>query len=473
MRVKEKTVFIEPFHFLLILKLHINKQMRFFGFYTLFLIIIFVGCSSESNNDQGGTLTEPDNSYLSNVGFGWSKNSVNTVIFRHSSLTSNSLYQFISYYDQDKKLILGRREPGAKTWETVVTPYSGNATDAHTSISIIVDGEGYLHVSWDHHNNELRYCKSVSPGSMQLTSKMPMTGLKEGSVTYPEFYRLSNGNLIFVYRDGSSGDGNLMMNSYDLATRKWKQLHDGLVDGQGLRNAYWQLCVDKSGTIHLSWVWRETGDVATNHDLCYAKSTDGGITWKKSTGEMYQLPINAGNAEYVMRIPQNSELINTTTMCADDEGRPMIATYWRDGADKLPQYHLVYYDGVTWKKSQISSRISNFTLSGGGTKRIPISRPVVVTKKKDGKQMVVMVFRDSERSDKPSVAICQDLSTPKWVINDLNKIMVGSWEPSFDKEMWKNKGLLHLFLQYTDQVDGEGISTLSSQPVFVLECKDI
>ena len=229
------------------------------------------------------------------------------------------------------------------------------------------------------------------------------------------------------------------------------------------------MCIDKLGTIHLSWVWRETGDVSTNHDLCYARSMDGGITWYKSTGEKYQLPITATNAEYVYKIPQNSELINTTGMCASDDGSPMIATYWRDGVKNLPQYFLVYQEGNGWKKSQISSRKTDFTLSGGGTKRIPISRPVVLTRKKNGMQQVLMVFRDSERSDKASIAICSDLTKPLWVISDLNKIGVGSWEPSCDKQLWAEKGLLNLYLQQSDQVDGEGISTMAPQPVYVLE----
>lgn len=436
-----------------------------------FLVVtsLCIGCSKKEAAKNETILPEQDRSTLSYVGLGWAKNSVNSVIFRHNSLTSNNNYQFISYYDESGKLILGRRTPGTSSWETVATPYSGTVTDAHNSISIIVDGEGYLHVTWDHHNNALRYCKSVSPGNLQLTAKTAMTGIKEGSVTYPEFYRLPNGDLIFVYRDGSSGDGNLMMNKYDLSTRTWKQLHDGLIDGQGSRNAYWQLCVDKAGTIHLSWVWRETGDVASNHDLCYACSKDGGLTWMKSNGDKYQLPINANNAEYILKIPQNSDLINTTGMCASDDGNPMIATYWRDGANYLPQYFLVYKEGNGWKKVQVSRRVTNFSLSGGGTKRIPISRPIVVTRKKGGKQQVLVVFRDSERSDKASVAICEDLLAPYWGISDLNSKMVGSWEPSFDKDLWDSKGILHLFLQRTDQVDGEGISTMPPQEVYVLE----
>jgi len=77
------------------------------------------------------------------------------------------------------------------------------------------------------------------------------------------------------------------------------------------------MCTDTQGAIHISWVWRETGDVATNHDIGYAKSTDRGRTWQKTNGDIYELPITAGNAEYAARIPQRSELINTTSMCAD------------------------------------------------------------------------------------------------------------------------------------------------------------
>ena len=102
------------------------------------------------------------------------------------------------------------------------------------------------------------------------------------------------------------------MNRYDLNTGKWSRVHDVLIDGEGQRSAYWQLCTDKAGTIHLSWVWRETWGVETNHDMCYARSRDGGKTWEKSNGERYELPITAANAEYAWRIPQNSELINQT-----------------------------------------------------------------------------------------------------------------------------------------------------------------
>ena len=103
-----------------------------------------------------------------------------------------------------------------------------------------------------------------------MSDKLPMTGILEEHVTYPEFYRLSDGNLLFFYRDGSSGNGNLLINYYDCETQRWSKRQQNLIDGEGERNAYWQMAIDAEDRIHLSWVWRETPDVATNHDMCYA-----------------------------------------------------------------------------------------------------------------------------------------------------------------------------------------------------------
>ena len=64
------------------------------------------------------------------------------------------------------------------------------------------------------------------------------------------------------------------MNRYSLKEKKWSRVQDVLIDGENKRNASWQLYVDELGTIHLSWVWRETWHVETNHDLCYARSFD-------------------------------------------------------------------------------------------------------------------------------------------------------------------------------------------------------
>lgn len=403
--------------------------------------------------------------HLVEVGKGYSCTSVNTTVFRNNSLVTHGDEQYISYYDNDGYLVLGKRKLDSEQWTLHRTQYQGNVKDAHNIISMMIDGEGYIHVSFDHHGHPLNYCRSIAPGSLELGDKMPMTGVDEVNVTYPEFYPLSGGDLLFVYRSGSSGRGNLVMNRYSLKEHKWTRVQDILIDGENKRNAYWQLYVDEKGTIHLSWVWRETWYVETNHDICYARSFDNGVTWYKTSRERYELPIKLSNAEYACRLPQNCELINQTSMSADAGGNPYIATYWREPDSDVPQYRIVWNDGKMWHQRQITDRRTPFTLKGGGTKMIPIARPRIVV---EGGE-VFYIFRDEERGSRVSMAHTTDVGASKWTITDLTDFSVDAWEPSHDTELWKKQRKLHLFVQHTRQGDGERTAEIEPQMIYVLE----
>ncbi|MCF7802766.1 MAG: BNR repeat-containing protein [Candidatus Marinimicrobia bacterium] len=406
---------------------------------------------------------------ISAVGDGWAKNSVNAVIFRKNSLVTHHRTQFIAYYDSAENVILGKRKVGTDEWTLRKTRYLGNAEDAHNSISMMVDGDGYLHMAWDHHNTPLRYCRSESPGSLEMSDELAMTGKAESRVSYPEFYRLPDGDLLFFYRDGESGRGNLVINKYDVETQEWTQIQDNLISGESERNAYWQVCVGAQGAIHISWVWRESPDVASNHDLCYAKSTDGGVTWMRSTGKEYALPITASTAEYALKIPQQSELINQTSMTTDAAGNPYIASYWRAQGDSVPQFQLVYRRNNRWEHQNTGFRETPFSLSGAGTKQIPISRPQIVVSGKKADIKAYIIFRDAERGNRVSVAMNGDLTKNEWEVIDLTHTGYGSWEPTYDTELWKSQGILSLFLQNVTQIDSEGLAKVSAQPVKVLD----
>ena len=403
------------------------------------------------------------------IGMGWASNSINVATFRQSALTTHGDTQYAAYYDADGAVILARRKLNDTQWETVKTPYTGHVKDAHDVISIGVDGQGYLHMSWDHHGAPLHYVRGVAPGSLELTEPMAMTGLDENSVTYPEFFNLANGDLLFMYRDGASGNGQKMLNRYEVANKRWVVVQHPVISGAGTCNAYTnQIAIDKKGRWHLSWNWRETGDVATNHDLLYAVSDDEGKTWKKSTDEVYVLPILPTTAEIVWTIGQNHELINQCTMTVDAKGRPMMATYWRDDDSEVPQFRLVWHDGKQWRMSQVSQRTTPFSLSGGGTKSIPISRPKLAAAE-DGR--VLMFFRDIERGGRASVAVSRDREYKKWDYYDLTEDDLGHWEPTYDRALWESRGVIDLFVMNAGQGDGERLETMPPQPVEVVEWK--
>lgn len=405
------------------------------------------------------------------VGLGWASNSVNTVKFRKNALTTFKDHQFISYYDDEGFLVLGKRKLYSSLWEIVKTPYKGYVKDAHNSISIAIDGKGYLHVSWSHHNTQLRYAKSKKPLSLELGLETFMTGKQEFKITYPQFYNLPNGNLLFMYRSGASGRGNMIINAFDVKNQKWTQIQQNLIDGENQRSAYWQAAIDNNGAIHVSWVWRESWDVSTNHDLCYAKSVDGGLTWQKSNGEKYTLPITAKNAEYAWKIPQESSLINQTAMTTDANGNPYIVTYWSE--NDIPQFQLVYLENAVWKKQNTGFRTTAFYLGGGGTKRIPISRPDIFIDNENTNRFIYMLFRDHERGNKISLAYKNFNNTSPWKIKDITKNSVGQWEPNYDISLWRNKHQLTIFKQQVAQIDGEGFAKKPASMVTLLILKKL
>lgn len=434
---------------------------------------LLAACSSGSSAINPGPGNGNALKYsLSKVGDGFSQTSVNTAVFRGSSVVSHGNTQYTSYYDPEGYVVLAKRDLSkgdSSPWTVSRTQYKGNINDGHNVISIGVDGNGFLHASFDHHGNPLRYARAIAPGSLELGPLEPMTGNDEKDVTYPEFYSMPDGDLIFAYRSGASGRGNLVLNRYSSADKKWSRVHDVLIDGENARNAYWQMFVDPNGVLHLSWVWRETWLVETNHDLCYARSSDGGKTWQRSDGTLYNLPITMATAEVAWEIPQNSELINQTSMTADSKGHPYIATYWREQDSKVPQYRLVWNDGKEWNMSTVGNRHTPFSLSGGGTKMIPISRPRIAS---DGKK-AYFLFRDSERGSKVSIAYTPRLGKDEWTVTDLTDFSVDAWEPSLDINLWNNRRKLNVFVQTTHQGDGERIAKDAelSSPVYILEIK--
>lgn len=403
---------------------------------------------------------------LSQVGPGWAGNSVNAVVFRKNALVSDGALQYIAYYGADGHVMLGKRRLGTDAWELRRTQWRGNVVDAHNAISIMVDGTGRLHMAWDHHNNALRYARAALPGSLDL-QEAAMIGRDEKALSYPEFFRMPDGGLLFLYRDGGSGRGNLVANRYDPAGG-WRRVADNLISGEGRRNAYWQAGVDLQGTIHVSWVWRESPDVASNHDMAYARSRDGGRTWEDSNGTPYTLPITAASAEYAARIPQHSEMINQTAMAFDAQGRPYIASYWRIG-DAVPQYRILYRRDTGWRRLDLDFRKTPFSLGGMGTKAIPIARPQLLMDTTGAASSGLLVFRDEERGARVSVVRIDDVDVGRWQVEDLSDFTVGAWEPSYDTELWRRQGTLHLFVQAVNQIDGEGLANAPPTAVQVLQ----
>ena len=394
----------------------------------------------------GRVLPIADNAYAGS--------SVNVVANIRSALFTHSRTQYAAFYATDGEMVLARRTIGTDTWETRRTGHRGQVADAHNAISLAVDGAGFLHVAWDHHNGALNYARSVAPGSLELGAKSPMTGQREASVTYPQFHRLPNGDLLFLYRDGSSGRGSLILNRYSVETQQWSAVQPNLIDGEGRRSPYWSMAVDSRGQLHLAWTWRDSPDVATNHDLAYARSADGGVTWTRVDGTPLALPITAATADYALRIPTGSNLMNPPVVAANRSGRPYICSYWSAQPDAAPQFNIVHHDGKAWNVIAGPARTEAFTLAGTGTKRPPISRAALLVDPTWQAAALHLVYRDDARGGRVVVATLRSGQTD-WHVRDLTSTSVGAWEPSEDPPAWERFTQAHFLTQFVEQRDGD------------------
>jgi hypothetical protein len=214
----------------------------------------------------------------------------------------------------------------------------------------------------------LVYFRSQRPGDiMSMERVTAMTGSEEARVTYPAFLRNAAGALVFTYRDGRSGSGNQIYNVYDEKTRTWRRLIDRpLTDGQGRMNAYFVgPSLGPDGFFHLIWVWRNTPDCATNHDLTYARSKDL-VHWETSAGEALALPIRVETGEVVDAVPPGGGIINGNTRLGFDAQKRPVITYHKFDARGRTQLYTARLEAGKWRVRQVTDWDYRWEFQGGG-----------------------------------------------------------------------------------------------------------
>jgi len=400
------------------------------------------------------------------IGLAYASDAVNTGVFRVSAVQSAGNRQFVIYYAPEGNVVVGERELPGDKWDLAVQSFKGNVRDAHNVAVLGISADGLLHVSYDHHDNPLHYRVSRKPYDIHsFGEEQAMTGRDEGRVTYPQFLSAPDGTLYFFYRDGASGNGSLCMNRYDVKSNSWQAIQHPLIDGQGKRNPYWwRPSIGADGTIYIGWCWRDTPNAATNHDLCFTRSKDGGRTWLRSDGQAQTLPITLENAEVVDPIPTGSNLINQCSSAVDAQGHCHLVEYFND-ADGVPQYFDEWFDGGKWHKSQVSHRTGKFSLSGGGALAIPISRPEIAIARGG---TAYVISRDAEVGGGIRI---YEASAPyeTWQATDVTHDDLGNWEPAYDLARLRDSDVLSLFVLPVVQGNHEQTTNFGPHEAAILE----
>ena len=412
------------------------------------------------------------------LGEAWAGNTVNTVIFRHHGIFTHENMQYSAFYVDQQTLRLVQRNltTDALVFSDIAGQY--NIKDAHNSISLGMDREGYLHISYDHHGTQLKYRRSRQPYSIDgFSDELEMTGQREMKVTYPAFLMpIGDEPMQLLYRDGNHQKGAAYLKRYSESEQRWFDCDNAILAGDTqlpwTSNAYWNHPVrDHEGNGHLSFVWRthHIGEQQqiNNMNICYAKTFDNGKSWYSSNHKPFKLPITQVNAEVVWPVSPASNLINQTSMAVDSQNRPHIVFYANDD-NGIVQYQHVWFNGNSWQHQVISNRTESFDLCGGGTLRIPISRPDIVIDKNDH---VFVIYRGDFTGD-CMTALC--LKAPHYQYHPANQQVLypeplGLAEPVIDRLRWQQAQILSLLVQYNDQPNHDVGHASVSKPISFID----
>jgi hypothetical protein len=277
--------------------------------------------------------------------------------FIQDNLWSTETHQYAVWVAPDGTPYAGRRPRGGPDWETVnLAQLRGNplaaptADDEHNVYAIAVDAGGGVHVAGNMHNDPLRYARSPSGGLAGWRNwPAPVRG---EYVTYPAFVALPDGALLFFRREGIAGEGAIVLDALDPGATEWRSLGtvlDGRPSGEGPYLHH--VAVDpRSGTIHLLFEWRAGRTTATNSDVGYARSTDGGRTWETSAGVPLRLPITHASAATVIdTAPTGTGLLNGGGLTVDAQGRPHgVVSFNQPGAGK--SFEHIWLEEGRWQR---------------------------------------------------------------------------------------------------------------------------
>lgn len=285
---------------------------------------------------------------------------------------------YVAYYDHQHCLTVASRAPQEENWQIshpqgewlpdVQRFMHQTEYDSHNYLTLAIDRHGYLHLSGNMHKDKLVYFRSVIPGDIHQLMQQPMTGQRENRTTYPLFFTDAQGELLFRYRDGESGNGDDIYNRWDVNTQCWQRLlEQPLLSGEGLRNAYAHLPVaGPDGLWHMIWMWRDTPHCETNHSLSYACSHDL-LHWTRHDGQPLTLPITLEHGDIIDAAAPGEGLINMSQNVGFDSQGRVVVTWHRYDTAGHSQAWIARPDGDRWQVRQLSQWHFRWDFSGMGS----------------------------------------------------------------------------------------------------------
>jgi hypothetical protein len=376
---------------------------------------------------------------------------LNSLPFTQDPLATDGIRQYAVWVSGPRRApLLAWRDLPAGSWSQPVdlsavpgSPFTAETKlDPHHSYSLGVDAQGRVHVAGNNHNEALRYAVS-DPGDPTRWQAAEMIGTDEERVTYPAFVSLPDGTLLFFYRDGRAGHGDVYLNRLPVGGERWERV-GMFVAGRGSDESPYlnHVAVGRDGARPVSGCFRGKGGAAANRDVWHVVNDDGGATCRGAADEPLDLPLTHATVPIVVStVPHGSGLVNQMGMDVDAAGRPHVSYFHYDAAGAT-QVALASHDGDRWQTRDIA-RLTHRMETETPILDASVARPQIACTA-DGNVWALFRATQDGRGGRLSCIRC----TPELPLHELPLYEddLGAWEPTLDSRALRERDELHLLL---------------------------
>jgi hypothetical protein len=174
--------------------------------------------------------------------------------------------------------------------------------DAHRNPTLMLEDTGYLYVFFGAHNHPTKVLRSDRPYAIDSWQKCAT--IIDPKTSYPQPFQLQPDEIFVSYREATCGWRSRLSTNH---AATWEEPIDIVAFEEC---AIYAVSIAATGDyprkIHLTWSRLGGGteeEIRTKHlwarryNIYYACSEDGGLTWQRSNGALYDLPIVEETAE--------------------------------------------------------------------------------------------------------------------------------------------------------------------------------
>ncbi len=315
---------------------------------------------------------------------GFATKDTNTIVYRSDAHCYDPVLnkEYVAWYNNAAgQLVISDSPAGSGVWtDHVATTPIPAILDDHLIASITTDGAGCVIVAWGMHSTPQNVWVGSTPGDCTVTAAnviaSPLVAgqaVAEAAATYPVLRRLSNGNVVYLWRTGASGNGNQCVYLWNYVARVFTAVNMALFNGQSTRSAYLNtVWIDVCDRIGVAWQWRDSNAVADAFDCNMLYTDDFFQTTHSMDATLLPSSITSSNAPTALAqsIPKSATALYEAAQgfCFDAGRRGIAMNYYDDGGGAGVQLHATRYTGSGYVTTQFG------TYPAGAT---ALSRPLV------------------------------------------------------------------------------------------------